>query len=117
MGGWALAINAYSENKADVWKVIELIASYEGMKEFTIRYGEAPPLAALYEDADILAKFPHMALLRDILDGVTPRPMHPKYPEISDILQEELHAALTQLKTPQEALDDAASRLETLLAG
>jgi len=116
LGGWALAINAYSENKEDVWKVIELIASYNGMKEFTIRYGEAPPLAALYEDADILAKFPHMALLRDILDGVTPRPMHPKYPEISDILQEELHAALTRLKTPKEALDDAASRLETLLA-
>jgi len=86
------------------------------MKEFTIRYGEAPPLEALYEDADILAAYPHMALLRDIIDGATPRPMHPRYPEISDILQEELHAALTLLKTPKEALDDAASRLEALLA-
>lgn len=117
LGGWALAINAFSEHKEEAWKVIELIASYDGMKEFTVRYGEAPPLDALYDDEDILEAFPHMALLRDIMDGVTPRPMHPKYPEISDILQEEIHAALTKIKTPEEALDSAASRLEALLAG
>jgi multiple sugar transport system substrate-binding protein len=52
---------------------------------------------------------------RRAIESATPRPVTPIYTELSEILQIELHRALVGQAQPQEALDAAAAKINTLI--
>ena len=77
--------------------------------------GQCPPVKSLFHDPDIIEKYPYMPWIEKVFEHAVWRPHHPMYTHISHILQEEIHAALTGLKSPKAALDSAARRIAKLL--
>jgi multiple sugar transport system substrate-binding protein len=95
LGGWRFGISAFSRHPEETWRFVAFMTSPEIQKLFTLDIGKPPARRALYEDADVLAKYPHFASLRSVFESATPRPRSPVYPQISHILQRYFHAALS----------------------
>ena len=76
--------------------------------------GALPIWTDLYEDPDLIASNPAMPAMAEQLEYAHNRPMLTWYNEFSHNLQVEIQNALTQNKTPQQALDDAQKTLSDI---
>jgi multiple sugar transport system substrate-binding protein len=113
-GGFAFAINPYTDTMEESIQVLEIIASEEVQRGFALAWGPVQYYEGLYQDPEVQAANPNADLIEDVLDSATRRPPSSNYAQLSDILQEELHAALTGIKPVETALDDACSRIDAL---
>jgi multiple sugar transport system substrate-binding protein len=78
--------------------------------------GQFPTRTAVFDDpalAGALAIPPAQA--RQIVEAAVPRPVTPVYTQLSEILQIELHRALSLQTEPADALSRAASQIQALL--
>jgi multiple sugar transport system substrate-binding protein len=76
-----------------------------------------PTRMALYHDAALLAKRPHMPRFHDVALAARPRPITPAYLMLSTSLQPELSAVVVGVKSPARAVADARRQLEYALSG
>ena len=113
-GGFAFAINPFTDNPEEARQVLEIIASEEVQKAFAIAWGPVQYYNGLYEDPDVLAANPNAEAIAPVLDYTLNRPPSTNYAELSATLQEELHSALTGIKPVAQALDDACTRIEPI---
>jgi multiple sugar transport system substrate-binding protein len=111
LGGWGFSISAFSRHPAEAFKLAEFFASSESQKLAFMQGGILPTRKSLYADPDVLRAAPHMKDLGRILAGARPRPVHPRWPRMSDALQMHVSAALSRQETPAEALEAAAREL------
>ena len=117
LGGSALAINAYSDQPAAAYELIDYLLQPEQMIERARIAGQYPTRPALYETrelADALTIPPASALA--VIERAVPRPVTPVYSQLSEILQISLHRALTRQQEPGAALQEAAEAMRALLA-
>jgi ABC-type glycerol-3-phosphate transport system substrate-binding protein len=115
-GGAQLAVNAFSPEAEAAWLVIEYLTRPEQMLERAKIVGQFPTRTAVYDDpalAEALAIPPAQA--REIVEAAVPRPVTPVYTQLSEILQIQLHRALSQQAEPGPALARAASEMQALL--
>ena len=117
-GGAQLAINAFSPEPeaAAAWEVIAYLTRPEQMIERSRIVGQFPTRTAAYDDpalARALAIPPAQA--REIVEAAVPRPVTPVYTQLSEILQIQLHRALSRQAEPADALARAASEMQALL--
>jgi multiple sugar transport system substrate-binding protein len=61
-------------------------------------------------------KFRHFPVLMEAINFSTPRPRHPKWPEIENALGVELSKAVAGTISPDEALANAKSSIEAIIA-
>ena len=116
LGGAQLAINRYSEHPQLAWELISFLTAAEQMLERAAAVGQYPPRAALYEDPRLAAALPvPLADVRRALESATARPVTPVYTELSELLQVQLHRALTGQVAPDVALRTAAEEMRALL--
>jgi multiple sugar transport system substrate-binding protein len=108
LGGWGFGISKFSKHKEAAWEFIKFATSYEGQKAYHFKSGAIPTRHALFKDKEILDESPYYPQLYNVLINAKPRPMHPKYPRISDILQLHISAALVGKESPEVALKSAA---------
>ena len=116
LGGAQLAINARSDHPEAAWSVVEYLTRPEQMLERARGVGQFPTRPALYDDpalARALAIPPAQA--RAIIEHAEPRPVTPVYTQLSEILQIDLHRALTRQQAPAAALAHAAREMQALL--
>ena len=113
-GGFAFAINPFTDNPEEARQVLEIIASEEVQKAFAIAWGPVQYYNGLYEDPDVLAANPNAEAIAPVLDYTLNRPPSTNYAELSATLQEELHSSLTGIKPVAQALDDACTRIEPI---
>ncbi len=116
LGGAQLAINSNSNHPEAAWAVIDYLTRPEQMLERAHEVGQFPTRPALYDDpalARALAVPPAQA--RGVIEHAVPRPVTPVYTQLSDILQVDLHRALTRQQQPAAALAHAAAEMQALL--
>jgi multiple sugar transport system substrate-binding protein len=113
-GGFAFALNPHSDNPEEAAQVLEVIASEEVQKAFALAWGPVQYYNGLYEDPEVLEANKNANMITPLLDYALNRPPSSNYAELSLILQEELHSALTGIKPVSQALDDACARVEPL---
>ncbi|HEX6616193.1 MAG TPA: ABC transporter substrate-binding protein [Gemmatimonadales bacterium] len=116
LGGAQLAINANSDHPDAAWAVIEYLTRPAQMLERARVVGQFPTRPALYADpalARALTIPPAQA--REVIEHAVPRPVTPVYTELSEILQIDLHRALTRQQEPAAALAHAAREMQALL--
>src|SRR5690606_31788627 len=79
--------------------------------------GQYPTRPALYDDPAMstFLRAP-AAEVRRIVEAAEPRPVIPVYSEVSELLQVELHRALSGQKGAAEALGDAAEAMREVIA-
>lgn len=115
-GGWGWGIAATSPHPEEAWQVIQFFSSETAQRQVVHQFGYLPTLKSLYSDPDVLAQYPHFALLREIQEQTVLRPAIAQYDQASDILQRYLNAAFTQQLSPQVAMAAAARETRQLLA-
>jgi multiple sugar transport system substrate-binding protein len=116
LGGAQLAINANSAHPEAAWAVIHYLTEPEQMLERARVVGQFPTRPALYDDPR-LAKALEVPVeeARAVIERAVPRPVTPVYTQLSEILQVQLHRALTRQVEPPRALAEAAKEMQQLL--
>jgi multiple sugar transport system substrate-binding protein len=115
LGGWQLGINKYSRNTDAAKRLIKFLTSPEAQKTLAITIGYKPTRKSLYKDKDLMSKQPFIARLYDIFLHARARPVTPYYMMITQVMQPEFSAALSGIKTPEEALRSAQKQIEHIL--
>ncbi|MEO8090233.1 MAG: ABC transporter substrate-binding protein [Gemmatimonadales bacterium] len=116
IGGAQLAINRRTEYPEAAWAVIDYLTQPEQMRERAAVVGQFPTRTALYDDPQLasgLAIPP--AMVRRIIEYAVPRPVTPIYTQLSEILQINLHRALTRQAEPAAALARAQTEMQRVL--
>ena len=71
----------------------------------------SPVLAKIYDDQDLIDKYPFLPALKESLENAQPRPVSPYYAGISKAVMDNSYAALNG--TPvNEATDEMAKAIE-----
>ncbi len=115
LGGWGFGIAAATPHPDAAWTFIRFATSAAEQKVLHFRNGRIPTRRALFADPDILRESPYYTQLYGILLTARPRPITPRYAEISDALQVHLSAALVGRERPAAALHAAADRLREIV--
>jgi len=115
LGGSALAINAFTAHPDAAWKLVEFLCAPDQMLERS-RLGGYPPRRALYDDPRLADVIPiPVTLARGIVGRAAARPATPIYSQLSELLQIDLHRALSGQVAPDQALHDAARAMNALV--
>jgi multiple sugar transport system substrate-binding protein len=115
LGGWNLFINAASAKKDQAWEFIQFMASEEAAKVRATMGGYLPPIASLYQDAEVRQKAPSVPLAEQISDLIRPRPPSPFYSDMSLEMQEQFNDSLKGDVTPDEAVSTLQTDLQAII--
>lgn len=115
LGGGALAINAFTAHPDAAWKVVAFFTAPEQILDRS-RLSGYPPRAALYDDPRLGKILPiPLTLARSIVERAVARPATPIYSQLSELLQIDLHRALSGQVPPDRALHEAARSMTALI--
>ncbi|MEO0542630.1 MAG: extracellular solute-binding protein [Pseudomonadota bacterium] len=115
-GGFGIGIPSNAENKEAAFLLMQWLTSKEGDKLVALAGGN-PSRFSTHEDADVNAKFPHMATFGEALKYADPdwRPIIPVWGKINADLGTTLSKVLTEDLDIQEALDGVAERTTAVM--
>ena len=114
IGGWQLAVTAFSKNKAEAVKLIRFLSSPEVSKMQAIMASHMPVFPAVYKDPEVLKANPWFADALPVVESAKSRPVSAQYPQVSDVIRSNMNAYLAGTKTTEVALGDMKSRLTPL---
>jgi multiple sugar transport system substrate-binding protein len=114
LGGLNLAVSAFSKKQQSATEFLKLASSEEQMKNMSLLSGEPPAWADLYQDPDMVKKFPYLPTLKEGLLQAKPRPVTPYYQEVTTAIQEDAYAALQGQKAPDQAINDLTQKLNQI---
>ena len=111
---WAFSISSFTDEPEKALEVLEVWGGLEAMKLFNLAWGPIQGHKDVYTDEEILEANPNLPLIEEISKtALAPLPSS-NYGEIVDLLQAEIHSALSGQITPQEALDDACEAIDAI---
>jgi multiple sugar transport system substrate-binding protein len=118
LGGWNLGINVNitKEKKDAAAKFLKYLASDETQAFSAVNSGRIPIAKSAFKNADVLKANPHFESLYDVFINAKPRPVSPIYPQISDVIQIEVHKAITGGQTPDQSVKNMQKSISDLLA-
>jgi multiple sugar transport system substrate-binding protein len=114
IGGWQLAVSAFSKNKPEAVKFARWLSSPEVSKMQAIMASHMPVFPSVYKDPDVLKANPWFADALPVVEGAKSRPVSAQYPQVSDIIRSNMNAYLAGTKTTEVAINDMKSRLTPL---
>ncbi len=112
IGGWQLAVSAFSKNKAEAVKFVRYLSSPEVSKMQAIAASHLPVFPSVYKDKEVVAANPWFEFAGPIVETARSRPVTPRYQEVSDAIRSNMNAYLSGTKTTDVALGDMKKRLE-----
>jgi multiple sugar transport system substrate-binding protein len=116
LGGQQLAINARTSHPDDAYRLVSFLTAPAQMLERARIAGTFPPRRSLYGQPALDSALPvPAARARAVLERATPRPATPIYSQLSELLQVQLHRALTGQTAPAAALHEAARQMKALV--
>ena len=115
LGGYDLAISAYSENPGGALAFVNFVTQPEAQKVMATKATLPPTLTETYDDPEVQKAMPFAEQLRAAIEQGQPRPVSPVYPQISEAIYKNVHDALTGTKSPDEAVSTMASEIEQAL--
>ncbi|MFD9431930.1 ABC transporter substrate-binding protein [Streptomyces sp. NPDC060002] len=111
LGGSNLAVNAHAEHPDTGARLIAYLTS-EGVQRQVLTRGALPPVRAdLYEDPELVRRFPYLPTLRASVLTAAPRPKSPRYDQVSMVVQAVVHDAMSGHSTPEAAVRRLAREL------
>lgn len=92
LGGFNLAVSAFSENKDVAFEAAACLASKESQKTAVELDGLPPSRSDLYTDKAVTKAYPGFAqLVKESIESSGPRPTTPAYQDVSLAVQRSLH--------------------------
>jgi ABC-type glycerol-3-phosphate transport system substrate-binding protein len=111
---WGWVVPATASQKEAGYKFIEWLVGGPGAKLWALN-GGIPSNKAALSDPEVVAAVPQFELLAEAMPYRHITPLLTTSPEIVLAMQEAAAAAVAGAKSPQEALDEAAERIEGAL--
>lgn len=118
LGGWQLAVSAYSEHPAEAAELAFFLASEEEQKIRAIEGSFNPTIMSLYDDAEVLEAAPFFGSLYDVFINAVARPStvtSPQYSDTSNLFYNAVHRVLTGDADAETAFAELELDLEDLL--
>ncbi len=112
LGMWTIGIGAKSKNKDAAWQFVEFLSRPANASKMAIDGVVGATQAAIYADPAAPRYFP---VLGKVLAYATPPPLIAKAEDWFNITGTELQNALSGVKTPKQAMDDATTQVAALL--
>ena len=103
LGGYNLAISAYSKNPEGSLAFIEFATEAEQQKLMATEASLPPTVSDVYDDPAVKKAMPFAEQLRTAIDQAQPRPVSPVYPQISEAIYNNVFAALQGDMSADEA--------------
>ena len=114
LGGYQYGVNAHTQNREAAIDFITWMSSPATQLRFATGLGLAPTRPSVFDQPELIQKQPFMHTLRDVFVGATPRPVTPKYPQVTLALQSSVSRALVNGNV-QDELDRAKKRLTDIV--
>jgi multiple sugar transport system substrate-binding protein len=95
LGGYQYGVNASTKNREAAVEFVRWMSSPETQLRFATQLGLCPTRAAVLDQPQIAQEQPFMQQLKGVFIGAIPRPVTPKYPQVTLVLQSEISRALT----------------------
>ena len=115
LGGWQLGINKFSKNPEAAERFIKYMTSPPAQKKLAITVGYKPTRKSLYKDEDLLREQPFIVGLYEVFLNARPRPVSPYYMAMTQIMQPEFSAAISRVKSPEEALREIEKGIKKVI--
>jgi multiple sugar transport system substrate-binding protein len=117
LGGYNLAISAYSENPEGALAFANFATSPDAQVIQASKASLPAVLTEVYDDPQVKKAAPFAAELRKAVEQAKPRPVSPVYPQISEAIYNNVFAVLQGDMSPDEAAtkmnDEIQQALET----
>ena len=117
LGGYDLAISAYSENPEGALAFANFATSPEAQVIQASKASLPAVLTDVYDDPQVKKALPFASELRDAVEQAKPRPVTPVYPQVSESIYNNVFAVLQGDMSPDEAAtkmnDEIQQALET----
>ena len=94
LGGYQYGVNAHTQNREAAIDFITWMSSPATQLRFATGLGLAPTRPSVFEQPALIQQQPFMHTLKDVFVGATPRPVTPKYPQVTLALQSAVSRAL-----------------------
>ncbi len=114
IGGWQVAVSAYSKNKQEAVKFARYLSSPEVSKMQAIMASHLPVFPSVYKDPEVVKANPWFADALPVVETAKSRPVSAQYPQVSDAIRSNMNAYLAGTKTTDTALNDMKNRLAPL---
>jgi multiple sugar transport system substrate-binding protein len=115
LGGFNLVISTYSKNPGAALKFIDYMTHDQRQAEDIVKYSDASPLKAVYDDPEVQKAQPFSDELKAAVDQSKARPISPVYPQISQAIYTNVNEALSGKTSPEDALKQAQTEMEKAL--
>lgn len=115
LGGWEFGVSAYSKSQEEAKKLVEYLSSKDVSKFVAINGSLLPTYADLYTDPDVTKAAPWFADARQVVETAKPRPVTPRYNEVSEVIRTTVNAVLAGVTTPEDGAAQIESRLRRIL--
>jgi multiple sugar transport system substrate-binding protein len=116
LGGHNYAISAFAKNKASALDFIRFMADVKQQKANSLATSQAPTVASLYSDPDMVKKYPFLPTLQKAIENAKSRPVVVKYGDVTAAIQGSVYDALGGKTPSDKALADLQSKLSQLTA-
>ena len=115
IGHWTMGIMSASKNKQAAFDFMVWATSPEQIKISATR-GNPPVRFSVFTDPELTSqqKFRHFPTLMQAIEFSTPRPRHPKWPEIENAFGIELSKAVAGTVSPEDALKNSQAAVEKI---
>jgi multiple sugar transport system substrate-binding protein len=115
LGGWEWSVSAYSEHQDEAQGLVKYLSSPDVSKFMAVNGALLPTFGDLYTDAEVTAAAPWFANAKAVVETAKPRPVTPRYNEVSEVIRTTVNAVMAGVSTPEEGADLIESRLARIL--
>lgn len=115
LGGWEWGVSAYSSHPAEAEALVKYLSSPEVSKFMAINGSLMPAFPEVFDDAEVLAAVPWFADAKDVVQTARPRPVTPRYAEVSEAVRTTFNAVLAGITTPEKGVEEIKARLARVL--
>ncbi|ASY65403.1 Maltose/maltodextrin ABC transporter, substrate binding periplasmic protein MalE (plasmid) [Sinorhizobium sojae CCBAU 05684] len=115
IGHWTMGIMSAAKNKQEAFDFMLWATSPEQIK-ISAERGNPPVRRSVFTDPELTQqeRFRHYPVLMEAIEASTPRPRHPKWPEIENAFGIELSKAVAGTIAPEEALKNSQAAVEQI---
>jgi multiple sugar transport system substrate-binding protein len=116
IGHWTLGITSASKNKQAAFDFVNWATSKEQI-DISAGRGNPPVRFSTFINPELTSqdRLRHFPVLMEAINYSTPRPRHPKWPELEQVFGVYLSKAVAGVMSPGEALDQANAELDKIL--
>jgi multiple sugar transport system substrate-binding protein len=115
LGGYNLAISAYSKNPEGSLAFAEFATNPEQQALMATEASLPPTVTETYDDPAVKKAMPFAEELRTAIEQAQPRPVSPVYPQISEAIYNNVYAALQGDTSPDEAASKMNEEIQKAL--